>query len=251
MKDLTERELELIEKHLLNQLTQVEGQDFQKMMENEAFRKEVPAMRHFMVVMEVQGNAQLKALLATEEKKMTGAKKKALSPLRVVSRRWKALAAAVVLFIFTAWLIQSYFLLPSDLYAEFFEPYPYILQMPERGVGTAPLEAQAINAYEARDFQGALNAFDSLPTSDIPSDLLFYRANALLALGKISEAVPLLEEIAAEPGHLFYEHARWYLSLAVLKQGKTDIAKKALTKIAAEPDSPFQNRAKQLLEVMD
>lgn len=117
------------------------------------------------------------------------------------------------------------------------------------GAGASPSE-RFLQAYWDGHHADALAAFDALGTTTQANDnLLFLRANSLLAVGRAAEAVPVLEGIARRDLTRFAAEVPWYLALARLRVGKADETRALLQKIADDNTAPHQADAKRLLEI--
>jgi TolA-binding protein len=108
-----------------------------------------------------------------------------------------------------------------------------------------------LSAYLRGEYARSLKLFENLPEEDRGNEnILFLKANALLADNQTDAGVALLENL--EKGNMFSytAEARWYLALARLKKGETAEAKKLLEQLAKTPRGPYQSEAAQLLRKM-
>lgn len=143
-------------------------------------------------------------------------------------------ASLLVLILVYQALMPSTSTPPATLFAENFTPYKMVLN--ERSAQTeasaTPNLAEAITAYEQKDFTKAAQIFQTLsPPTTEKIAFLFYQAQAEIALGNASTAIPLLEKIVATKDHLFVEQSRWYLGLAYLQDGQSSAAQEVLAGI--------------------
>jgi len=137
----------------------------------------------------------------------------------------------------------------NRLFAENFKPYKDESLEPSRrgNVGAFPSE-RFQQLYWDDQHREALVAFESLGAADKNNDnLLFLKANCLLATGQVDEASTLLEQIIRNDRTRFMAEAKWYLALSYLKSGKTEEAKNMLRGIATDAQSPRQADAERLL----
>ena len=146
-----------------------------------------------------------------------------------------------------------------------FEAYPST-QPVVRG-GTADTGSNALLLYEARDYRGALAAFEESLKGE-PNDpaVHFYVGLCRLALGEAREATLDLEQVLQFPGNELKAPAEWYLALAQLRnqdratewylafarRGRHDFAeaRSRLTRIA-ENGGFYQDKARALLSELD
>ncbi len=103
-------------------------------------------------------------------------------------------------------------------------------------------------AYWEDRHEEALTAFETMTPALKGSDnLLFVKANSLLATGKAEEAAGILEQIIANGRSRYAGEARWYLALAYLENGTPGKARQQLQTLASDAASPRQADAKKLL----
>lgn len=138
----------------------------------------------------------------------------------------------------------------NRLFAENFKPCKDDSLEPSRRGNTEPTPSERFQQlYWDDKHREALLAFESLNAADKNNDnLLFLKANSLLATGEANEAATLLEQIIRNDRTRFMAEARWYLALSYMKSGKTEQAKNRLQAIETDPESPRQRDAKRLLE---
>lgn len=112
----------------------------------------------------------------------------------------------------------------------------------------SPFE-QFLQQYWEKQYLPALQAFEKL-AAELQSndDVLFLKANALLATGQTAAATALFEGIISRKTARFVQQADWYLALCFVKNGDLLRAKKALQAIAAQLDHPQQEDALALLK---
>ena len=102
------------------------------------------------------------------------------------------------------------------LFLRHFEPYPST-QPRVRG-GPKDGGSNALALYEARDYRGALAAFDeSLGREPNDPVVLFYAGLSRLALGQVREASLDLEKVLKLGDQELQAPAEWYLALAHLR----------------------------------
>ena len=136
-----------------------------------------------------------------------------------------------------------------QLFAAAFEPYKDAsLEPARRGAQALTPSEQFQRLYWEGRYQAALDTFGILPPAVQNNDnLLFIKANCLLATGRATEAAALLDIILRNDRTRFMAQANWYLALSQLRSGKTAEARTRLQAIASDPHSPRQPDAKRLL----
>lgn len=138
----------------------------------------------------------------------------------------------------------------NRLFAAFFVPYkdPGIEPSQRGGAGMAPAE-RFLDHYWNDRYTEALALFETLDAGDKTNDnLLFVKANCLLATGRAAEALPLLESILRNDRSRYMAEARWYLALAYLKAEQDRKARDLLRDIASDSGSARREDAKRLLQ---
>ncbi len=137
----------------------------------------------------------------------------------------------------------------QKVFAALFQPYKDAsLEPTRRGTSQTSPSEQFQQLYWDGDYRSALAAFDSLDLSAQKNDnLLFLRANCLLANGQAKEAGVLLEAILRNDRSRFMGQAGWYLALSRLQTGRRKEAEVLLRQIAADPEAPRRADAQRVL----
>ncbi len=135
------------------------------------------------------------------------------------------------------------------VFAAYFQPYKDpSLEPARRGDAEQSPSERFLQLYWEGDYRAALAAFDSLGASAKNNDnLLFIKANCLLATGETAAAGELLENILQNARSRFSAQAGWYLALSRLQAGRTNEAETLLRRIAADSGSPRRADAERLL----
>ena len=135
------------------------------------------------------------------------------------------------------------------VFAAWFQPYKDESLEPSRRGNNEPSPVEQFQQlYWDGNYPGALAAFDALGTTMQNNDnLLFLKANCLLAGNRAEEAVVLLETILHNDRSRFMAQAKWYLALGRLQTGRRKQAEVLLRQIAADPDSPRRADAQRVL----
>lgn len=143
---------------------------------------------------------------------------------------------------------------PADtekLFAAYFRPYrdesmnPTVRDNPAGGQSAFNKFQQL---YWERRYDKALSAFEALdPVLRQNDNLLFMKANLLLAAGQTDQAAALLKAILRNNRSGYVGEARWYEMLCYLKKGDWPAVKIRLERILAIPDDPHRKEAARLL----
>lgn len=192
--------------------------------------------------------------IVTRIRARTSAAKPAIPPRTTAWRLWSArdyLALAATLVVGVGMTV--YLLRPGGtetLFQRYFEPYPSI-QPIVRGEPATDARSDALVLYEARDYRGALAAFERI-VKDRPDDpvLRFYTGQCRLALGRGPEAIRDFEETRKLGANELVTPAEWYLALAHLRSGHVEEARVLLRGIV-ERRSFYEDKARALLRELD
>lgn len=136
----------------------------------------------------------------------------------------------------------------QELFAEAFQPYSDASLNPNvrDDQNLSPFE-QFLQFYWNQQYQLALQSFEKLDqvlqTND---DVLFLKANALLATGQSKAAQAGFESILEHKTSRFVPQVNWYLALCYLKNGDIKLTKKILNQIST--DNPHHKHALSLLK---
>lgn len=226
----------LIEAYLAGELNEQETAAVEQRIQTDpAFAAEVHLLRDTQSVLSLHQQqaykAQLQALDAAEQ-----------APVRRLTPRWLAVAAAVVLLALVGlWSLNR----PSDgPYAGAFAPYPNRLTL--RGDASSDQLDEAMRAYNNADYAAAAQQLAELVSSDTArEDLRFYLGVARLGAGQPATAARVLASVRAPS--LYTQQAEWYRALAMGQADKTEQARLLLQRVARSETHPYQSQAQTLL----
>jgi tetratricopeptide (TPR) repeat protein len=139
--------------------------------------------------------------------------------------------------------------LANRLFAENFKPYKDESLEPTLRGDAEPMPSEKFQQlYWDGKYREALTQFDAMPTTAQTNDnLLFLKAECLMALGRVGAAVPGYEAILKRDKTRYMEVAAWHLALANLKLGEPVQAKTQLEKISRST-SEWREEALALLK---
>ena len=147
-------------------------------------------------------------------------------------RKWLAAASVIILLGIGIFYNLNRPVTTEELFLSNFEPYPNVVFPIERGSSESDAKTIAFSAYEREDYEAAIAGFDSLYSETGESHYLFYKANALIALHRSDEAIPLLIQYS-ESGDQLSEKSGWYLAMAYLDNGDREMAGKVIDSLIA------------------
>ncbi len=108
--------------------------------------------------------------------------------------------------------------------------------------------APGLQAYRAKNYQAALDAFEKLPIE--LACMPYYRGITHLALNHTNEAITELERALTyypDKTDLTHQKAGWYLALAYLKANRTAEARTRLKAILQQKDHPYGTVSEKVL----
>ena len=110
-----------------------------------------------------------------------------------------------------------------------------------------------MQSYLQSDFKTTLAKFEALSNEDKGNEnILFLKANALLATNQTELAIKILDKICLDKTSNYLIDAQWYEGLAYLKLGNLDKAKSRLQFISTANNGkhPYAKEANRLLNEM-
>ena len=158
------------------------------------------------------------------------------------------IAASIVVLISASWLgYQSFFGLNyADLFTENYNTYPNTVYTITRSDTINSLEREAFVAYEAEDYELALEKFNSAASKDYFN---FYKGQSYLRLNNNEEAKSLFE-IVIKKNEKFVGESHWYLALIHLKDKNKQRALDNLEQLVANFDYKTAD-AQKLIKKLD
>lgn len=284
---MEEKDLELIERHFRSQLNGEEQADFQRRMATDtAFREEVQLHSEALEAIRMEGEAMLRARLTAKGRELDAQPPRRRNRwwlwvvpamLLCASGIWWAMpvptedtdlpqnpvpdtspnqldetAPSVIPPVINEPPAPSRQNTQDDpqVFAAWFQPYKDDSLEPSVRGDAEPSPSELFQQrYWDGAYRAALDAFDALSAAAQNNDnLLFLKANCLLATGKAGEAVPVLENIVRNDRSRFTAQAPWYLALSHLGSGQEEPARVWLRSIGADTNSPRQADALRVLE---
>ncbi|OUS01395.1 hypothetical protein A9Q86_06310 [Flavobacteriales bacterium 33_180_T64] len=232
---------ELIAQYLTQKLSHEAQKEFDHLIATDTeFAKEVTFQNNLKAVIKKEEYETIKLQLQGFE-----AEKKSTFNYK----NWLVAATVVVLLGLSSFW---YFNTPIDtekLYNEHFEPYRNIVQPIVRGEVKTDLKTKAFTAYEAKNYDEALQYFNLMLQESYDETIAFYKANTLLELNKTEDAIAILKTNLKTTDSLDAKNS-WYLALAHLRLNDIKKAKTILGSLNAT--SSFKSKAiKHLLKQLE
>lgn len=275
--ELSEKDQNVIEAYLLGRLSAEDAAYLEERRANPGFAAALRTEEQVMAAIDLDGDLFLKDMLEREEMSIRKqavadtkveevASDRPVGPLseaappkatttgarirRLPGRHWLSRVAAVGLLVVAAiWLFKIFSpATPLALYDDYFAPYENVVEELNKGSvsESEALRQKAYAAYESGDYAAALQGFEAILADTADADTEFYRANALLELGRAEEALPILDELARKPDFNLAAHSQWYAALAELALKRPDQAKIRLEKIINRPPETLKVQLEQL-----
>jgi tetratricopeptide (TPR) repeat protein len=139
----------------------------------------------------------------------------------------------------------------EGLFQRYFEPYPSTRPVVRGTPPGATATTDAMALYEARDYRGALAAFEVRLEGESPdSHVLFYAGLSRLALGEAEEATLALEKVLRLGPSELKAPAEWYLALVHLRAHHLGETRSRLEHIV-QTGGFYQDKARGLLSALN
>ena len=157
-----------------------------------------------------------------------------LSKTKSYPTKWLSVAA-ILFSISTAFFLKAHFL-QTDLFREFYKPYPVELQT-FRGDSDKSKLSYSLRIYKTGGYEEAIPWLLQIVEHE-PENLMakFYLANAYLALNDIEKAKLSFYEIYKIFDSNYADQTRWYLALICIREGENEKAIKLLNQIKQNDD---------------
>lgn len=227
----------LIEAYFENTLTSEDQAIFEDLLKSDkAFADQVDFEKNTKIAITLEARKKLKQQLQSYESEF--APKTSRKLLWIV-------AASIAILLGVLTLFNTNRPSNTDLFAEYFEPYPNIEAPLVRGSNQATDKTQAFTAYESGDFKTAAILFNQIYESENEEYSRFYGAMSLMALGEYEASKEIL--ITTGWSENYSERVNWFLALDYLRLNQTKNARTLLENIVQKKQ--YQNKnAEELLK---
>lgn len=227
--DISQEELEYIERYLKGDLDQLEQAAFETHMASDyAFAKKVSRTKTVLATVQTE---ILRTKLDDFHDTITTQKEVEVKNLNKPNRyRFIAVAiAASIALLFSMYLFTNTANETDKLYAKYFVADPGLPNL--MGANDNYSFNDAMVDYKMGNYKTATNKWkNQLPQKPENDTLNYFLGVSQLASGDTKEAIPYLQKTINNTQSSFTADAYFYLGLAQLKEGNTKEAKKALQK---------------------
>lgn len=241
------KDLELIDKYLLDELTVAEQSEFKKRSQDPDFQKELEFHKEIQPVIKRSGREDLKMELKDLEERISKENQPPVQRFRVIKmERWIAVAAIMAGLIFVGNYLFQTQNTNEKIFGQYYEPYPNVVApIVKSGEESSDFE-KAFQFYQLKKYEEAEVIFSKLSKTDISE---FYYALTLLELEKINLAIEKLSTISENSEARFQIPAKWYLGLILLKKQQPENGKELIEIVSKSADYPvLQNKAIEILK---
>lgn len=243
MNDSTQN-IDMIERYFDNEMTEVEKVNFQEKLKSDLELRHLFDREKLLInTIRFDGAKNHLAFFKELEKSLPDVTVEQKS-----SSTWiyyAAAASVVILLVSGIYFFRAGDPAPTELYAEYFTPYPNVFEPTVRGSEQATKRSLAFQKYEEGDYQQAADLFSELIADEREPGMLLLLGNANLSLGKTEEAKSNFNEVIKTSVENSVP-AQWYLSLAYLRDGQTSSAKETL-RLLTESKNQYTKKAEDLL----
>ncbi len=253
MKNSSEHTGDLVQKFLLDQLTESEGQEVQSLIKDSDFQKKLDFNTDIYEALSENRVDELRTVIqearnershanTTETKDSDQTLKNEKSGYKSIVMALGLIGTAALLFFLSPYFISEK---PKNIFADYYQPYP--TEKVERGNTNQSIDDYnlAISKYASKDYQESLDILLSL--SEQSPKIKMYQAICHLELGKAEEAKTILDTLQDNPDTKLSQQAEWYLSLSYLKLNDMNNFKDHIKGIAESKYHLYQAKAKEIL----
>ncbi len=156
---------------------------------------------------------------------------------------WRWAASIAIPLLIAASLFFGY---RSHTNSALFTEYNVVYELPQtRGSGQSSAQ-EAILLYNAGQYQAAVKAFSAIEGNN--TELVFYKAHALLQAKQYTEAILAYQEVIANSNR-YDNEATWYLAMAYLAANKPVQARQMLFTLTSDTqvDAYYAKKAQALI----
>jgi tetratricopeptide (TPR) repeat protein len=246
-----EEEIELIERYLANELSESEGDAFnRRLVEDKEFSSTFREMHELVEGIKHAGRKNILAKLEEYESKFPEIEV-SKTKLINISKQWYIGIAASIMVVVASSVLVYKFSSGSDtegLYKEFYTSYPNIVNPTQRNDTSTYLINSGFKEYDLGNYEAAVEEFQKvLELSD--GDVLLYLGLSYMEIEKYEEAIIYLEKYLQT--YTKFEHqTNWYLALALIKINEVDKASSQLQKLTVS-NSSYADKAKVILNQLE
>jgi tetratricopeptide (TPR) repeat protein len=217
--DISQKELEAIEKFIFQQMNAEETAAFTKKLNSDlALQHKLETVKLLLVGIQ---EAELEKKLEEFHNGMLSTKKNRFQqPTKTFAiKKWLVAASVLVIVGLGMLLFWNRDTKGEKLFAAYFQPEPGLIS--EMGTSDNYLFNRAMVDYKIGDYDAALLTWESLLASKPENDTLnYFIGSAWLAKEKEETAIAHFKKVIANENSFFKNDALWYTGLALLKSNK-------------------------------
>lgn len=209
--ELSEQEIQEIERYHAGQLTGEALQTFEKRLKTDVeFAQEVDTFRGLDLMFKAGRRDELRSQVKASSKRVKqqdGLQKRNL---------WMAVAAIVLVTIGVSWFFAGRTTTGPSLYQTHYSQYE--IGGPDRTDG-APITDYSLawDAYLKGDYPAALTFFENVPTTDTAYwQIQVYRGCCLYHQKQYAAGMKVFEDMRADKNNGYWDVATWYIALGAL-----------------------------------
>lgn len=242
MKDFSQQDSQLIDKFLLQKLTDEEQQQFDVKLNDTSFAKELSFRKTLLEACEVKGNLKLQSLLESEDLNM--GRKNPKNKLR-----WIVPTLMTVLFLtfLIFYIINSNKNTSDKIFLAHYEPFPNLVEPIQRSQDQQLNNiAKIMLAYDSKNYKLALKNIND--SSHNIKDLEIYEAICNIETQNIEKAKIILTKLTTDRNAKYHDASQWYLALIYLKENDLEKAITSFKNIAMNRNHLYRIKAEEILE---
>lgn len=203
----------LIENYFANSLSSEELLKFNELYKKDkVFKENIDFLKNLKLITKKEESENFRTQLKSFEKEASSKEvnkpKKWFKPLPVI-------AAMLIITLSISYLLNTS-VNETELFNDYFEPSKNVSLPIVRSENIEDIQNNAMIAYIENNYEKANLLFEDAYSNNRNSELLFYQGNALLASGKIEEAIQKFKTHLKTTDTLT-QRSHWYLALAYLK----------------------------------
>jgi len=249
-----------IDRYLNHEMSTEELSQFEREIKaNPNLKNEIKQQKDIISYIEQKGNKDLKSFLSDIEYKQTKPSDdvvKKQSKIITLRKIVTGIAAGLAILLASIWTFRNTQIQqPSELFSEFYSPYPNDLVKIERSNENNSFLQKAMIKYSQKEYQAAINDIDQYifneESEHLDNELLFFKAISYVSLNNLPEARQSLETLNSIENFEYSDKVSWYLSLVYLKTGDIVTAKKSLEQLINSGQSYKMEEAKIILRQLN
>lgn len=250
--NLTNQQVELIEKYLRDDLSEKESQQFNEQLNDANFKSELMDQAKIIHGIELGEDELLRKRLKGLSQ-TSGNQPKVESPIGTIKDKKSSVNKLIIAVALVLLALAAFFYFQQNtkedrseksLYASYYQAYP--VDEIQRGNNDIvdPNYTNAMLLYAEGNYDACLLSLSKIQNPD--EKVKMYRAACLIETGKHSDAIPILKELESSKELTIRQSSEWYQALSYLKLNDEIEMSAYLDRIVTESSHPFNAKAKRL-----